>query len=135
MERIVYEAFILCDLDAVGRFGIEKGRVYQARRPVRERMESEDEIHSGERAGRPWKQDVFLGAQDEVGHLRTQEGCGIAAHGMGDQGFEFGCRKACNGEHALVGLRLHGEYLFGFSTDRSMRCRHLGNPDKEIIMM
>ena len=60
MERIVYEVFIVCDLNAVGRLGIEEGRVYEARRTVRERMMSEDDIHSGERAVRPWIQDAFL---------------------------------------------------------------------------
>ena len=74
MERIVYEAFMECDLNAVGRLGIENGRVYKARRTVRERMKSEDDIHSGERTGRPWKQDVCLGAQDKVGHLRALGG-------------------------------------------------------------
>ena len=51
VERIVYGVFMTCDLNAVGRLGIEKGRVYKARRTVRERMKSEDDIHSGERTG------------------------------------------------------------------------------------
>ena len=34
MERIVYEAFMACNLNAVGRLGIEKGRVYKARRTL-----------------------------------------------------------------------------------------------------
>ena len=74
MERIVYEAFMECDLNAVGRLGIEKGRVYKARRTLRERTKSEDDIHSGERAVRPWIQDACLGAQDEVGYLTALGG-------------------------------------------------------------
>ena len=88
MERIVYKAFMACDLNAVGRLGREKGRIYKARRTLRERAKSEDDIHSGERAGRPWKQDVCLGAQDEVGHLRRV--AGLAVYGTGGQGFKLG---------------------------------------------
>ena len=32
-------------------------------------------------------------------------------------------------------LRLHGEYPFGFPTDRSRRCRHLGNCCKDVFMI
>ena len=78
MERIVYEAFILCDLDAVGRLGLERvGYTKLVERCVK-RTKSEDDIHSGERAGRPWKQDVCLGAQDEVGYFRALGGLRVA---------------------------------------------------------
>ena len=48
MERMVCEVFMVCDLNAVGRLGIEMGRVYKARRAMREGMKSEDDIHSEE---------------------------------------------------------------------------------------
>ena len=48
VERIVCEVFMACDLNSVGRLGIEKGRVYKARRAMREGMKSEDDIHSEE---------------------------------------------------------------------------------------
>ena len=46
----------------------------------------------------------------------------------GGQGFELGWRKAAMERMHRWALRLHGEYLFGFSTDRPRRCRHRGNP-------
>ena len=48
VERIVCEVFMACDLNAVVRLGIEKGRVYKASRAMREGMKSENDIHSGE---------------------------------------------------------------------------------------
>ena len=58
----------------------------------------------------------------------------MAVYGVAKDSCLGGGKRAMESmDHRALGL--HGEYPFGFSIDRSTRCRHLGKCYEDVFMV